>query len=97
MTIDDLLELAKDVGLSLLRLEKVAVWRFYDYQHFVARKFGGFKGVPAVSAPGFMARVTWKLRCILDLDSVRSKRRRVREILGFDPSVQKEDYTAGED
>jgi|LGVE01.1.fsa_nt_gb 2-polyprenyl-3-methyl-5-hydroxy-6-metoxy-1,4-benzoquinol methylase len=88
VTIDDLIKLAKDVGLSLVRLEKVAVWRLYDYQHFVGRKFAGFKEVPPASVPGLIARVTWKIRTILDLDSVRSKWQRVKEILGFDPLAQ---------
>lgn len=90
VTFDDLFKLAKDIGLTVVCLEKVAVWNSYDYQHFVGRMLKGFKGVPPAPFAGFKRRAINKLKKFIRMESVSRRHRRVKNVLGFDPLAQEQ-------
>ena len=87
---DDLLQLAREVGMTVVRFEKIAVWNVYDYQHFVVRKSQVFKEIPKEPPLGLILRSTQYFKRLLELGSVQQRRRRVQEVLGFDPLAQEQ-------
>lgn len=96
VAVDDLLRLAREVGMTVVHFEKIAVWNVYDYQHFVVRKPQVFKEVPKEPPPGFILRSTQYFKKLIGLDSVRQRRRKVKKVLGLDPLSYEQKRTYNE-
>jgi len=85
VTCDDLLYLAQALSMKVVRFERVAVWNVYDYQHFAACRQKEFRQLPTLRPSGFMRKAARKFRNAFGTNTHQMRRRRVQEVLGFDP------------
>lgn len=85
VTLDDLRKLANALSMTAVRLERIAVWNVYDYQHFAACRLKEFKELPAPRPPGFVRKATTKFINIFRTNSQEIRHQKIKELLGFDP------------